>query len=383
MRDPRRWIGAVVAFVVLAAASAAQATVIGALDPSSTDPGGGGLCVGANLNYLQAAVALDDPSYTVPVGGGTLTSWSTRYGTNGSPVSLEVWRSDPTTEARYELVGLDDETLAPNAAGISTFPSSLSVHAGDVLGLVWPTANTIHCAFRPGESVNRLTFRYSGSVAVGTSIDFDESDAVFGDLLNIAATVEQSADLGVSQTATPSTVHQGQLVQLLFKASNAGPAPSPATFAERLPAGLTAISALAQNGGCSVGAVVTCHLSPIAPGSSDSIVVNARATKPGRKISIATISGESTNTDPSSTNNTASARVLVQANATCIVPKLVGHTLTKSKKLLKQAHCALGKVTRSSHPKGTLVVVSQHPSAGQRLAAGARVAVKLGRKKSH
>ncbi len=383
MRDPRRWIGAAVAFVVLAAASAAQATVIGGLDPSSTDPGFGGLCVGANLNYLQAAVAPGDPSYIVPAGGGTLMSWSTRYGTSGSSVALEVWRSDPTTEARYELVGLDSETLSPNAAGISTFSSSVAVQAGDVLGLVWPTANTIHCAFQPVPSVNRLTFRHSGPVAVDTSIDFDESDAVFGDLLNITATVAQSADLGVSQTATPSTVHKGQLVQLLFKTSNAGPAPSTASFTERLSAGLTAISAVAQNGACRVAAVVTCRLSALAPASSDSIVVNARATKTGRQTSTARISGESTNADPGSTNNTASAKVLVQANATCTVPKLVGHTLTKAKKLLKQAHCVLGKVTRPSHPKGTLVVVSQHPSAGRHVAAGARVAVKLGGKKNH
>ena len=315
--------------------------------------------------------------------GGTLTTWSTRYGTNGSNVALEVWRSDPTTEARYELVGLDDETLAPNAAGVSTFSTSLSVHAGDVLGLVWPTANTIHCAFRPALSVNRLTFRHSGAVAVGTAIDFDESDAVFGDLLNITATVRQSADLGVSQAATPSTVHKGQIVQLAFKASNAGPAPSPATFSDKLPSGLTAISAVAQNGNCSLGPVVTCGLSALAPSSSQSIVVNVRATKTGRQTSTATIAGLSTNTDPSSSNNTASAKVLVQSNATCKVPKLVGHSLAEAKKLLKQTHCALGEVTKPSHHHGTLVVVSQHPAAGTRKPAGTKVAVKLAHKKSH
>ncbi len=383
MRGLRGHFGLVVVIVLLGSAGVAQATVIGAIDPTSTDPGFGGLCIGADLNYLQADVAPGDPSYTVPAGGGTLTTWSTRYGTNGSNVALEIWRSDPTTEARYQLVGLDAETLAPNAAGISTFSTSLAVHAGDVLGLVWPTANTIHCAFRPGSNIGRFTFRHSGSVAVGTAIDFDESDAVFGDLLNVTATVQQSADLGVSQTATPSTVHKGQIVQLSFKASNAGPAPSPATFSDKLPSGLTAISAVAQNGNCSLGPVVTCDLSALAPSSSRSIVVNAKAAKTGRETSTATIGGLTTNTDPSSTNNTASAKVRVEANATCKVPKLVGQTLTKTKKLLEQAHCALGKVTKPTHSHGTLVVVSQHPAAGTRKPAGTKVAVRLARKKSH
>ena len=217
---------------------------------------------------------------------------------------------------------------------------------------------------------------------MGTAIDFDESDAVFGDLLNITATVRQSADLGVSQAATPSTVHKGQIVQLAFKASNAGPAPSPATFSDKLPSGLTAISAVAQNGNCSLGPVVMCGLSALAPSSSQSIVVNVRATKTGRQTSTATIAGLSTNTDPSSTNNTASAKVLVQSNATCKVPKLVGHSLAEAKKLLKQTHCALGEVTKPSHHHGALVVVSQHPAAGTRKPAGTKVAVKLAHKRA-
>ena len=298
-------------------------------------------------------------------------------------VALEVWRSDPTTEARYELVGLDDETLAPNAAGVSTFSTSLSVHAGDVLGLARPTANTIHCAFSPVLSVNRLTFRHSGAVAVGTAIDFDESDAVFGDLLNITATVRQSADLGVSQAATPSTVHKGQIVQLAFKASNAGPAPSPATFSDKLPSGVTAISAVAQNGNCSLGPVVTCGLSALAQAQANRSSSTSGPPKPAVKRARRPSPACRRTRIQARANNTASAKVLVQSNATCKAPKLVGHSLAEAKKLLKQTHCALGEVTKPSHHHGTLVVVSQHPAAGTRKPAGTKVAVKLAHKKSH
>jgi Domain of unknown function DUF11/PASTA domain len=383
MRGLRGWFGVIVALVVLAVAGVARATVMGDIDPSNTDPGFGGLCVGADADYAQAGIAPGDPSYTVPTGGGTITNWSTRYGVDGAAMALEVWRPDPTTEARYVLVGLDAETIARDSAGVSTFSTSLPVEAGDVLGLQQATAGSIHCAFHANNDINRFTLRYFGAVLLGSATQFVESGAVFNDLLNISATIHQSADLAVSQTATPSTVHTGQVVQLLFKASDAGPAPSTATISDKLPAGLTAISAVAQDGACSLGPVVTCRLSLLAPASSDSIVVNARATKTGRQTSTATVSGESTNTDPKSSNNTASARLTVQPNRICRVPNLIGHSLTRAKKLLDQADCALGKVTKPSHHKRTLVVVSQHPSAGERKPSGTRVAVKLGRKTSH
>jgi hypothetical protein len=62
----------------------------------------------------------------------------------------------------------------------------------------------------------------------------------------------------------------------------------------------------------------------------------------------------------------------------CVVPKLVGKTLTQAKKLLRHAHCALGKVTAPKTSGGTkLVVRNSSPKAGTRLPKGARVNVQL------
>jgi PASTA domain len=64
----------------------------------------------------------------------------------------------------------------------------------------------------------------------------------------------------------------------------------------------------------------------------------------------------------------------------CVVPKLVGKTLTRAKKLLGHAHCALGKVTAPKVAGGTkLVVRSSSPKAGTRLPKGAKVNVRLRR----
>jgi hypothetical protein len=67
------------------------------------------------------------------------------------------------------------------------------------------------------------------------------------------------------------------------------------------------------------------------------------------------------------------------AETKCIVPKLAKKTLGQAKSALRAAHCALGKVTKPKK-KGALVVKSSKPGAGTTLAAGAKVALKLGLK---
>lgn len=68
-------------------------------------------------------------------------------------------------------------------------------------------------------------------------------------------------------------------------------------------------------------------------------------------------------------------------SAHCVAPKLKGKKLSKLRKLLKAAHCALGAVKKPKHRKGKkLVVKSQSPSPGSVLPNGASVSVKLGPK---
>jgi hypothetical protein len=66
--------------------------------------------------------------------------------------------------------------------------------------------------------------------------------------------------------------------------------------------------------------------------------------------------------------------------AKCLVPRLAGKTLAKARKALSAAHCSVGKVRK---PRGArlseLRVRSSSPSAGAVLAAGAKVALRLGR----
>jgi hypothetical protein len=65
--------------------------------------------------------------------------------------------------------------------------------------------------------------------------------------------------------------------------------------------------------------------------------------------------------------------------ALCRVPALRGHTLSGARRLLRAAHCRLGRVTAVHGAQARLVVRSQHPHRGKALAAGGRVSVTLGR----
>jgi sugar lactone lactonase YvrE len=74
------------------------------------------------------------------------------------------------------------------------------------------------------------------------------------------------------------------------------------------------------------------------------------------------------------------ARITIDATnrAKCVVPKLKGKTLTQAKQLLARAHCKLGRVTKPTTHKRTLVVVSQKPAAKKSLSSGAKVSLRLG-----
>ena len=61
----------------------------------------------------------------------------------------------------------------------------------------------------------------------------------------------------------------------------------------------------------------------------------------------------------------------------CVVPRLTGHTLTAAKRMLRRAHCGLGRVTRAAAHGRRLVVRRQVPSARSRHKSGTRVRLTL------
>jgi hypothetical protein len=89
-------------------------------------------------------------------------------------------------------------------------------------------------------------------------------------------------------------------------------------------------------------------------------------------------SGSCAGTGPCTVTMSADRSVVATFKVLCVVPKVKGKTLRGAKRAIKKAHCSPGKVTRAfskSVKKGR--VISQKPRPGKKLAAGARVRLKV------
>jgi hypothetical protein len=66
----------------------------------------------------------------------------------------------------------------------------------------------------------------------------------------------------------------------------------------------------------------------------------------------------------------------------CLVPTLIGDTVSTARRALAKAHCRLGAIHRSAHNHDTLYVNAQGAPAGARLAHRARVTLWIGAKRA-
>jgi hypothetical protein len=133
----------------LALTSGASALTLGVTTPPT---GGTALTCPGGTVYWQSATDLNY-DYSVPVGGGTITSWSTYTATDlpGSTVAMVVLRPSGST---YTVVGADSEIIpsAVATSGVATFNLSqpIVVATGDVLGL--SSQGVYGCGLAPASS---------------------------------------------------------------------------------------------------------------------------------------------------------------------------------------------------------------------------------------
>ena len=178
-------IGAVAVILIAAAFTgvAQGATVLG-----QTAPGTASSCPGTRA-YLQDHVGPDSPSYTVPAGGGVITSWSTAANaTVGGQVELKLFTGGPFD---YQVVAQDGpHPLTPST--LNTFTARVTVHAGEILGLYYTTPGTACQYGTPDGDSTRYKAAGTSDPAVGTTYSttaFDSSDR-----LNLSAQLEPDAD---------------------------------------------------------------------------------------------------------------------------------------------------------------------------------------------
>jgi len=173
-------LAALAALLLAAAGAGAQQTVgwIPTVTPFEHT------CSSVNsFDAIQASVGDRSISYAAP-GPGVITSWSTNaWEGEGQQLTFKVFRE--TEPLEYTVIAEDRRNLAPSA--IDTFPVSIPVRRGDLIGLhdtdagEHPSACLIHTAEFADEIVSNL-----GDAAVGETVElFQEEERR---RLNLSAT---------------------------------------------------------------------------------------------------------------------------------------------------------------------------------------------------
>ena len=127
-------IRSAVALALMAAALSLPAPAAAATIGSIAPPGLTGGC--GNCDGIQAATAPfpSSPSYAVPTGRWTITSWRAMGDdTVSGQLQLRIYRPTGVVDQWTLVAQTGLETFAPNVP--TAHPASLSVKAGDVLGL--------------------------------------------------------------------------------------------------------------------------------------------------------------------------------------------------------------------------------------------------------
>jgi hypothetical protein len=195
---------AVVAMIAMVLPSAANALVIGRADrPFAFD------CAGP-ATYFQQANAATSPSYTVPAGGGLISSWETFGGTSsGAQVKLAVFR--PTgTPNQFETIG-SSAVQTIRAGQHNRADTQIPVLGGETIGLLI-LSGTHQCvdtfASNPADGGQRDT-----TAVHDAGSTFTYSNPSPGTLINVRADVSP-APRTLTLDANKNKVRRGKKVRL-------------------------------------------------------------------------------------------------------------------------------------------------------------------------
>jgi hypothetical protein len=173
--------------LIVGASPAAAATTVGQIS-TQPDP--------TNCPAFTAEVTTsvnDGPAYTVPAGGGVITSWLTNVGTGGSDVNAKLKIFRPTgTPSAYQVVGQSGfQPMSPGTLN-GPFPVRIPVQSGDYVSIL-PGSNGGPCDIITGNGAD-LT-----KVSQGQPDAADGAYTLFATLTtgrraNVSASVEPDAD---------------------------------------------------------------------------------------------------------------------------------------------------------------------------------------------
>jgi hypothetical protein len=312
-------------FALGVSSSAAAQVAVGQLAPGSSPSA---TCeYFSDYDELQLSVA-SGTSYTVP-GAGVITSWSHNAASvAGQNLGFKVFRP---LGGSYLVVAEDRRSLTPGT--LNTFPVSIPVQAGDIVGLAVPATGPTACFFETGQTGDVIGYR-QGLTPPGGVFSVEET---FNQVrLNVSATLLPPPLISGITPATGSIKGGSVVISGVNFASVTGVSfgSTPAAFAVNSEGQITAVAPATKT----LGSV---------------------------PVIVSTVAGTATSAQPFTYEG-------------CRVPQLKGKKLKAAKRKLRKANCRIGKVKKLHDATAkTGKVVKQNPKPGKILVPGAKVKVVL------
>jgi hypothetical protein len=173
-------------------------------------------CGSFGYSLLQAQVA-SGPTYTIPAGGGVITSWSVQASAEtGDVMKLRVFHPTGTPNQYTVVAESVPQALVPNS--LNTFATRITVNANDVIGTDVVAGSTPPCVINSSNGADVIAQNSGPDPALGGTAMFTQVAAL---LVNVSAQLEPDADHDgygdETQDGCPNN------------ASTRGPCPTPVT----------------------------------------------------------------------------------------------------------------------------------------------------------
>ena len=317
--------------LMLAPAAGAQQIVVGQTASPSSPP----ITCNETFSYVEFQEAIAGGNSYVFPSAGLVTSWSVWGGSTGAQeFGVKILR--PVIGNSYKVVGGEvGFSLLPGV--LNTYPLSVQVEPGDILGTQYYGGGAAPCQFGTGSSGDRV--RYDKRIAMtGSTFSFDPEKTESGVRLNISATLLPPPAISTFGPLKGSI--KGEKV-LIYGAN----------FAE-------------------VRSVKfgDHYANSFTVDSEEQITAIAPSTFKLEKklpLTVTTAAGVATSTQ-------------TYSYVGCKVPSVNGKKLRPAKRTLRRAGCKLGRVTKLEDATArTGHVLRQHPSPGTLRVLGTRVKLTL------
>jgi uncharacterized repeat protein (TIGR01451 family) len=173
-----------------------------------------------------------------------------------------------------------------------------------------------------------LTVTTNGSTPVATSqlnISATSGSLTKNAPVSLTVTNQSSADLSLTDTVSPKPGQVGTNLSFRLIVTNNGPATATnVTLTERLPAGVSFVSATSTQGTCTTTDPVVCSLDSLSNGSNATVTITGMPALDGGVSDSANVSANET--DPNTSNNSTSVDVNIEPAA--VAPSMLDQNLS-------------------------------------------------------